>query len=90
MAWAVLLIASLTSIFLGIGLKSQVFLWLGLAGFILDISYQLGRYSLDNSIARWAIMLVIGIALLLFVAISEKKAWLSRIRTYIGQVREWE
>ena len=89
-AWAVLLIASLTSIFLGIGLKSQVFLWLGLAGFILDISYQLGRYSLDNSIARWAIMLVIGIALLLFVAISEKKAWLSRIRTYIGKVRDWE
>ena len=89
-AWAVLLIASLTSIFLGIGLKSQVFLWLGLAGFILDISYQLGRFTLDNAIARWAIMLVIGITLLLFVAISEKKAWLGRIRTYIGQVRDWE
>jgi hypothetical protein len=73
-----------------IGLHSLVFLFLGLAGFILDVGYQLASVSLENALARWAIMLALGVMLLLFVAMSEKKGWLLSLRGYVGQVRRWE
>ena len=46
----------------------QTFLWLGLAGFVLDVGYQLGRIGREHALAKWAIMLALGIGLVLFVA----------------------
>ena len=60
-AWLALLVASLVGIFLGIGLRLQTFLWLGLATFVLDVVYEMGRVSLDHAMAKWAIMLALGL-----------------------------
>ena len=49
-----LLLVSLAGIFAGIGLRVQVFLWLGLVGFVLDVVYQLGRMGLEHTLAKWA------------------------------------
>jgi tetratricopeptide (TPR) repeat protein len=89
-AWATVLGVSLAGIFAGIGLRSQSFLWLGLAGFVLDVVYQLGRIGLEHALAKWAIMLALGIALVLFVALNEKKRLLETIRKYVEVVRQWE
>ena len=89
-AWAVVLGVSLVAIFAGIGLRSQAFLWLGLAGFFLDVVYQLGRIGMEHALAKWAIMLTLGIALVLFVALNEKKRILLTIRKYAEVVRRWE
>ena len=61
-AWLTLLGASLIGVFLGIGLRLQTFLWLGLATFVLDVVYEMGRVSLDHAMAKWAIMLALGLA----------------------------
>jgi hypothetical protein len=68
----------------------QTFLWLGLATFVLNVVYEMGRVSLDFAMARWAIMLVLGIALLLFVALNEKKRILNQMLDYYAHVRTWE
>ena len=89
-AWLTLLVASLAGIFLGIGLRLQTFLWLGLAAFVLDVVYEMGRVSLDHAMAKWAIMLVMGLCLVLFVALNEKKRIVATMRLYYDQTRLWE
>jgi tetratricopeptide (TPR) repeat protein len=89
-AWLALLIFSLAGMFVGIGLQVQSFLWLGLACFCLDVLYQLGRMGMENSLAKWAIMLALGILLVVFVALNEKKHIVFVMRDYFKQVRHWE
>lgn len=89
-AWVALLLLSLAGIFAGIGLRVQVFLWLGLAGFVLDVVYQLGRMGLEYPLAKWAIMLVLGILLVLFVALNEKKRIVATLHEYLDRARQWE
>jgi hypothetical protein len=89
-AWLTLLVASLVGIFLGIGLRLQTFLWLGLATFVLDVVYEMGRVSLDHAMAKWAIMLAMGLCLVLFVALNEKKRIVETMRIYYEQTRLWE
>jgi tetratricopeptide (TPR) repeat protein len=89
-AWATLLILSLLGIFVGIGLRSQTFLWLGLVCFSLDVVYQLGRVGMENALARVAIMLGLGIALVVFVALNEKKQIVLALRSYYDQARQWD
>jgi hypothetical protein len=89
-AWVVLLAASLAAIFAGIGLRSQSFLWLGLAGFLLDVLYQLGRIGMEHALAKWAIMLVVGFGLVFFVALNEKKRLVATLKGYLAEVREWD
>ena len=72
-AWVTLLVCSLAGVFLGIGLRLQTFLWMGLTTFVLDVVYEMGRVSLDYAFAKWAIMLALGIVLVMFVALNEKK-----------------
>jgi hypothetical protein len=88
--WLALLLLSLLGIFVGIGLRVQTFVWLGLAGFVLDVVYQLGRMGLEDSLARWAIGLALGLALILFVALNEKKRIVLTLQGYYEQVRQWE
>ena len=82
--------ASLLGVFVGIGLRLQTFLWLGLTTFVLDVVYEMGRVSVDYAMAKWAIMLALGITLVLFVALNEKKRILSQMLDYYAQVRTWE
>jgi hypothetical protein len=89
-AWLTLLLASLLGVFIGIGLRLQTFLWLGLTTFVLDVIYEMGRVSLDYAMAKWAIMLALGIALVLFVALNEKKRILGQMLEYYAHVRTWE
>jgi tetratricopeptide (TPR) repeat protein len=89
-AWLTLLLCSLAGVFLGIGLRLQTFLWLGLATFVLDVVYQMGRVSLDHALAKWAIMLALGLMLVLFVALNEKKRIVATMRVYYDQARLWE
>src|SRR5262249_13371931 len=89
-AWLILLLASLLGVFIGIGLRLQTFLWLGLTTFVLDVVYEMGRVSLDYAMAKWAIMLALGISLVLFVALNEKKRMLSQMLDYYTHVRTWE
>jgi hypothetical protein len=89
-AWAMILGASLLGIFAGIGLRSQAFLWLGLAGFVLDVVYQLGRIGMEHALAKWAIMLALGLGLFVFVALNEKKKLVETLRKYVEAARQWE
>jgi tetratricopeptide (TPR) repeat protein len=89
-AWLTLLVLSLLGIFAGIGLRARVFLWMGLATFLLDITYQLVRFSADHAVAKWGIMLGLGIALFLFVALNEKKRIVGKILDYYEQIQAWE
>ncbi|WP_074317585.1 tetratricopeptide repeat protein [Singulisphaera sp. GP187] len=89
-AWLTLLLLSLVGIFVGIGLRIQTFLWLGLVGFVLDVVYQVGRVSAANVLARSGVMLSLGILLFLFVALNEKKRIVSTMRQYYDRAREWE
>jgi hypothetical protein len=89
-AWAGVLFVSLLGIFAGIGVRSQAFLWLGLAGFVLDVMYQLGRIGMEHALAKWAIMLALGIGLVMFVALNEKKQLLVTMRKYVEAVRQWD
>ena len=79
-SWLVLLLLSLVGIFAGIGLRVQSFLWVGLVCFVLDVVYQLGRMGMDDTLAKWGIMLALGILLILFVALNEKKGLLAAMR----------
>ncbi len=89
-AWLTLLVASLLGIFLGIGLRLQTFLWLGLATFVLDVVYEMGRVSLEHAMAKWLIMWAFGIAMVLFVALNEKKRILGQMLDLIARARTWE
>jgi len=89
-AWSAVLGVSLLGIFAGIGLRSQTFLWLGLAGFVLDVLFQLGRIGMEHALAKWAIMLGLGVLLVLFVALNEKRQLIASIRKYVQVVRDWE
>jgi hypothetical protein len=89
-AWLTLLFVSLAGVFVGIGLRLQTFLWLGLTTFVLTVVYEMGRVSLDYAFAKWAIMLSLGIALMIFVALNEKKGILQTMRDYYEQVKLWE
>ena len=89
-AWATILVVSLLGIFAGIGLRSQAFLWLGLAGFVLDVVYQLGRIGMEHALAKWAIMLALGLGLFVFVALNEKKKLVETLRKYVEAARQWE
>lgn len=89
-AWLILLLASLLGVFIGIGLRLQTFLWLGLATFVLDVVYEMGRMSVDHAMAKWAIMLGLGIALVLFVALNEKKRILGQMLDFYAHARQWE
>ena len=89
-AWLALLLLSLAGIFAGIGLRVQSFLWLGLACFVADLVYQLGRLGIDHALARWAVMLSLGVALILFVALNEKKKIVATIKGYYDEARGWE
>jgi hypothetical protein len=89
-AWLTLLLLSLLGIFVGIGLRVQSFLWLGLVCVILDVVYQLGRVGMENALARWGIMLALGILMILFVAVNEKKRIGLLMFDYYQQVRQWE
>ena len=89
-AWLTLLLLSLLGIFVGIGLRLQSFLWLGLVCFVFDVVYQLGYVSMNDALARWGIMLTIGLLLVAFVALNEKKRILETMREYYEQVKKWE
>ena len=89
-AWLTLLLLSLVGIFVGIGLRAQSFLWLGMVCFVLDVVYQLGRIGLDNALAKWGIMLALGVLLVLFVALNEKVRIVGTMRQYFEKVRRWE
>jgi hypothetical protein len=89
-SWAGLLLLSLAGVFAGIGLRVQVFLWLGLTGFVLDVVYQLGRMGMENSLAKWAIMLALGVGLVLFVALNEKKKVVQTMKELFAVARQWE
>jgi hypothetical protein len=89
-AWVALLICSLATVFLAIGLRLQTFLWMGLTTFVLDVVYEMGRVSLDYAFAKWAIMLAMGIMLVMFVALNEKKRIVTTMRLYYEQARLWE
>jgi hypothetical protein len=88
--WLTLLLLSLLGIFVGIGLRLQSFLWLGLVCFVFDVVYQLGWVSMNDALARWGIMLTIGLLLVAFVALNEKKRILETMREYYEQVKKWE
>ena len=77
-------------LFAGIGLRVQTFVWLGLVTFLADVLYELGRVSLDHALAKWAIMLSLGILLVFFVALNEKKQIVASMRGCFDQVRTWE
>ena len=89
-AWLTLLLLSLVGIFVGIGLRVQSFLWLGLTCFVLDVTYQLGRLGHDYALARWGVTLGLGVALMLFVALNEKKRIAATLRGYYDEARSWE
>lgn len=89
-SWLTLLLLSLAGIFAGIGLRIQSFLWLGLVGFVLDVGYQLGRMGTEYALAKWGIMLPLGIALIVFVALNEKKRIVATMRQYYEQARQWQ
>ncbi len=88
--WLILLFCSLAGVFAGIGMRVQTFLWMGLTTFLLDVLYQLGRVSVDHALAKWAIMLALGLSLIVFVALNEKKRIVATMREYYVHVRAWE
>lgn len=88
--WLALLVGSLAGLFVGIGLRVQTFVWLGLATFVSVVLYELGRVSVDHALAKWAIMLTLGIVLVFFVALNEKKQIVGTMRGYLAEVRSWE
>ena len=89
-AWVTLLLVSLAGIFAGIGLRVQMFLWLGLVGFVLDVVYQLGRMGLEHTLAKVAIGLGVALFLVLFVALNEKKQIALRMKEYLDEARTWQ
>ena len=88
--WVVLLLGSMLGLFVGIGLRVQTFVWLGLVTFLADVLYELGRVSMDHALAKWAIMLSLGFSLVFFVALNEKKQIVAAMRGCYEQIRNWE
>jgi hypothetical protein len=88
--WVALLLGSLLGLFAGIGLRVQTFVWLGLVTFLADVAYELGRVGLEHALAKWAIMLSLGILLIFFVALNEKKQIVMTMRGYYQEIRSWE
>ncbi len=89
-AWVALLVGSLAAIFIGIALRAQVFLWLGLVVFVLDVVYQLTRMGMTHTLAKWGIMLALGLLMFLFVALNEKKRIVPTMREYMERARQWD
>ncbi len=89
-AWITLLLVSLLGVLIGIGLRIQVFLWLGLVGFVLDVVYQLGRMGMEHTLVKWAVMLALGLLMIFFVALNEKKRIVPAMRLYLDQTRHWD
>jgi tetratricopeptide (TPR) repeat protein len=89
-AWLTLMLASLAAILTGIALRVRLFLWLGLVCFVLNVVYELGRRGMHDEFARWAIMLALGVALVLFVALNEKTGLVASMKDYLKEVRHWE
>jgi hypothetical protein len=89
-AWTALLFLSLAGVFAGIGVRVQVFLWMGLVVFVLDVVYQLGKVGMRHTLAKWSIMLALGILLVFFVALNEKKRIVARMRALIDVARQWD
>jgi hypothetical protein len=89
-AWVTFLICALLSIFAGIGFRLQTFLWMGVASFVLDLVYEMARVSVDYALAKWAIMFVLGLSFVFFVALNEKKRIVATLQGYFEQVRQWE
>jgi hypothetical protein len=89
-AWVTFLVCALLSIFAGIGFRLQTFLWMGVASFVLNLVYEMARVSVDYALAKWAIMFVLGLSLVFFVALNEKKRIVALLQSYYEQVRQWE
>jgi hypothetical protein len=89
-AWVALLFLALAGVFAGIGVRVQVFLWMGLVVFVLDVVYQLGKVGMRHTLAKWSIMLALGILLVFFVALNEKKRIVARMKSLIAIARQWE
>ena len=90
-AWVALLLGSLVGVFVGIGLRLQIVSLDGADDLRCStVIYEMGRVSLDYAFAKWAIMLALGIGLVLFVALNEKKRIVSTMRLYFDQARLWE
>lgn len=87
--WLTLLVLSLAGIFVGIGLRVQSFLWLGLLCFLFDVVYQLGRVGLDHAQAKWIIMLALALMIFGLVAINEKMQVWTRARRFYLEARTW-
>ena len=45
---------------------------------------------MEHTLAKWAIMLALGLLLVLFVALNEKQRLLATISKYVETVRQWE
>jgi hypothetical protein len=57
---------------------------------VADLAYQLGRLGIEHALARWGVMLSLGVALILFVALDEKKRIVMTMRKYYDEARSWE
>ena len=89
-AWVTLLFLSLTGVVVGVGVRIQSFLWLGLVCFVFDVVYQLGRVGLDHAQAKWIIMLALAFLIFGFVALNEKMQIWERVRKFYMAAREWD
>ena len=76
--------------FAGIALRVQTFVWMGLFFFLGDVGYQLFEAGLQYQLAKWAIMVGLGILLLVFVALNERNQIGATLLTKFQEVREWE
>jgi len=89
-SWLFLLLGSLAGVFAGIALRVQTFVWMGLFFFLGDVGYQLFEVGREYQLAKWAIMVGLGIMLLVFVALNERKQIGATLLAKFQEVREWE
>jgi len=89
-AWITLLLLSLAGIFVGIGLRIQAFAWLGLIHLIFDVHCQLVYAGMEHALAKWAIIVGLGILLVLFVALNEKKQIVATMKEHYQQIGQWD
>ena len=88
-AWLTLLLLSLGGIFVGVWLRVQSFLWLGLICFVFDVGYQVGRVGIDHAQAKWIIMLALALLIVGGVALNEKVQIWTKLRALYVAVRAW-
>ena len=62
----------------------------GLACFVADLADHLGHLGMEHAPARSGVMLTLGVALILFVALNEKKRIVATMRKYYDEARSWE